>query len=191
VASGGTGLGGHQIRLLESRHLMLAPLRVADAQDMFDVLNDARLNAYIGGEPPHSVDELRTRYERLVSGSGRPHEVWMNWIVRRRCDGAAIGTVQATITKKDELRAEVAWIIGVPWQGRGYASEAAAVAIRWLRQQGILRVHAYIHPDHRASMAVARHLGMQPAAVRHDGETRWDLPSANDMPEGGNAGTPL
>jgi hypothetical protein len=36
---------------------------------------------------------LRRRHAAMVAGPGRPGEVWRNWVVRRRADGAAVGTV--------------------------------------------------------------------------------------------------
>jgi RimJ/RimL family protein N-acetyltransferase len=74
-------------------------------------------------------------YARLVARSPDPDKVWLNWIVRRRSDAQAMGTVQATLTMRDcESTANVAWVIGVDWQGQGFASEAARALVGWLRQ---------------------------------------------------------
>ena len=93
---------------------------------MVAVLGDERLHRFIGGRPA-TDDELRDRYNRLVAGPSRPEEVWFNWIVRRRSDGQALGTVQATVVTDDgQSIASIAWVIGVDWQNQGFASEAAA-----------------------------------------------------------------
>jgi RimJ/RimL family protein N-acetyltransferase len=106
---------------LGTDRLILAALRVDDAEEMVGVLGDARLYEFTGGRPA-APDELRARYERLVAGSGRPDETWRNWVIRRRTDGRAVGTVQATIVERDGVRtALVAWVSGAPWQGRGFA----------------------------------------------------------------------
>ncbi len=157
-----------------TERLELAPLKVSDAEEMFPVLDDAELHVYIGGEPS-TLDELRTRYAKLETGSGRRREVWVNWIVRLRADQTAIGTVQATIVEEHEPWAEVAWVIGVPWQGQGYASEAAGALVAWLRGRGVGRICAHVHPNHQASRAVARRIGMHPTDVQHDGETLWEM----------------
>ena len=110
---------------LISERLILSPLRPEDAEEMVDVLADETLHEYIDGHPL-TFDELRARYRELAAGSSRPDEIWLNWIVRRRSDARAVGTVQATITGDDAMRtAFVAWVIGVSWQRNGYASEAA------------------------------------------------------------------
>jgi RimJ/RimL family protein N-acetyltransferase len=70
--------------------------------------------------------------------------------------------------------AEVAWIVGTPWQGRGFAREAAVALVAWLAEQGVADVVAHIHPGHAASAAVAAAAGLAPTGViRDDGEMRW------------------
>lgn len=83
--------------------------------------------------------------------------------------------VQATVTDDDEgtRSAELAWVVGSDRQGEGLATEAAAAAMQWLRAIGITSFVAHIHPDHAASAAVARHLGLTPGDPRGDGEARW------------------
>ena len=155
--------------------LLLAPLRVADADELAGVLGDPALHEFIGGRPD-SLDELRRRYAAMVAGPGRPGEVWRNWVVRRRDDGAAVGTVQATLTRHAQgWRAEVAWIVGVPWQGRGYAAEAARALVGWLQAAGAGEVVAHIHPGHLASARVAAGAGLAATAEEVDGERVWRL----------------
>jgi RimJ/RimL family protein N-acetyltransferase len=57
--------------------------------------------------------------------------------------------------------------------GEGLATEAARAAMDWLREHGVTRFAANIHPDHGASVAVARHLGLAPTDERRDREVRW------------------
>ena len=116
---------------IATERLELSPLRVADADELVEVLGDPALHEFIGGRPD-TLAELRRRYAAMVAGPGRPGELWRNWVVRRRADAAAVGTVQATLTRHGEgWRAEVAWVVGVGWQGRGYAVEAARALVGW------------------------------------------------------------
>ena len=87
-----------------------------------------------------------------------------------------MGTVQATLLRQraDGLTsAEIAWVIAVPHQGEGYAREAAAGMVGWLLRHGVDNLVAHVHPDHHASMGVARHVGLAPTDTTIDGETRW------------------
>jgi RimJ/RimL family protein N-acetyltransferase len=154
--------------------LTLKPLRVEHAAEMHPVLDDPALHGYIGGEPP-TADRLRERYAIQATGhSPDGTHGWLNWIVRDRETGTAVGTVQATLSDKGpRLQAEVAWVIGVAHQGRGYAKEAAGAMVQWLLGQGADTITAHIHPGHRASIAVATHLGLIATDLVEDGEIIW------------------
>ena len=153
--------------------LRLSPLQVEDADELAGVLADERLHEFIGGRPA-TLPELREHYTRLVEGSPDPSEMWRNWIVRRRADSQALGTVQATLTVRDGRHtAHVAWVIGVEWQNQGFASEAARALVDWLGHQGVDEIVAHVHPGHRASAAVAARAGLRPTDELADGEQVW------------------
>jgi RimJ/RimL family protein N-acetyltransferase len=159
--------------MISSERLDLVPLRVEDAEEMAEVLGDQGLHEFIGGEPD-TIGGLRERYAKLVGGSPDPDELWLNWIVRRRSDAQPVGTVQATLTKREgEPTATVAWVIGVDWQNQGFASEAARALVDWLRGRGAVDVVAHIHPDHQASAVVATRAGLRPTDAREGGERIW------------------
>ncbi|MFB7516415.1 GNAT family N-acetyltransferase [Streptomyces sp. NPDC056144] len=162
-----------EIPVLRTERLDLVPLAVAHAQEMAEVLADPALHAFIGGAPL-TPPELRARYERLTAGSPDPAVEWGNWVVRVRAEDRLAGTVQATVTEGGST-AEVAWVIGTAWQGRGLAREAAEALVDLLAARGVRTVLAHVHPDHAASAAVARAAGLTPTDVVEDGEVRWEL----------------
>jgi RimJ/RimL family protein N-acetyltransferase len=174
-----------------TERLELRPLQPGDAAEMAVVLGDVRLHEFIGGSPA-SPDQLADSFRRLAAGSGRPDELWLNWIVRLRTTGEAIGTVQATVTRAGDRRAaSVAWVVGVPWQGRGFASEAAAATVAWLDSSGATAITACVRPGHIASERVARRSGLVPTDREVDGERIWvrrSLVSSADRDQG--AGEP-
>src|SRR5690606_1492379 len=75
--------------------------------------------------------------------------------------------------------ASVAWVIGMPYQGFGFATEAARAMIDWLVSHGVDEIVATVHPDNRPSAAVAAKLGMnRTGETTADGENVWRLPPA-------------
>jgi RimJ/RimL family protein N-acetyltransferase len=152
--------------------VLLTPLAVSDADDMVLVLAGEDLYRYTGDAPP-TLAELRARYARQVTGrSADGRQEWRNWIIRSEPDGQATGYVQATIDDGGR-RAEIAWVVGLAWQGRGLASAAARALVSWLDARGVERIQAHIHPAHEASAAVARAAGLAPTGVLEDGEILW------------------
>ena len=79
--------------------------------------------------------------------------------------------MQATV-EPVSAAAEVAWVFGTAFQGRGYARGGRGAMVAWLRERGAT-VTAYVHPNHAASQSVARAAGLEPTAVVRDGEVRW------------------
>jgi RimJ/RimL family protein N-acetyltransferase len=161
---------------IESGRLILEPLRVSHADEMAPALDDAGLHTFIGGRPA-TAPELRDRYAAQALGqSPDGRQGWLNWILRVRRTGEPVGTVQATLTRDPDraaVVAELAWVVAVDHQRRGYAREAAAAMAGWLREHGVDTLIAHVNPAHRASIAVATGLGMHATGVTVDGETRW------------------
>jgi RimJ/RimL family protein N-acetyltransferase len=160
--------------MIVTERLTLTKVTVEDADEMVAVLGDDRLHQFTGGHP-ETVEQLRDRYRRYVAGPGEQAVTWRNWIVRTREDDVAVGTVQATIshTAYGRSAAELAWVVGPTWQGRGFATEAGRALVSWVAAHGIDEVIAHIHPAHHASARVAQRIGLHPTADRLAGETTW------------------
>jgi RimJ/RimL family protein N-acetyltransferase len=177
-ARGGRRLSGNESppspggEVVATARLRLVPLRIEDAVEMTGVLADPALYAFTGGFPP-SRDELRARYRHQVVGrSPDGREAWHNWMVRTRDPDEAVGFVQATITDGGGV-ADIAWVVGVPWQGRGFGTEAARAMVEWLEARGAVTITAHVHPDHAASARVAERAGLVATDSVEDGERVW------------------
>ncbi len=171
---GDTSLAWPVAEPVRGPRLTLEPQRVGHAAELLGVLGDPRLYAFIGGGPP-SAAELSARLARQNAGhSPDGAQGWLNWVVRLRRTGRAVGTVQATVARAaGSTTADLAWVTQVADQGRGYASEATTVLAGWLAGHGVDVLRARIHPDHVASAAVARRLGLVETGQVEDGERVW------------------
>jgi RimJ/RimL family protein N-acetyltransferase len=168
---GGGDLGTEPIVMTE--RLRLEPLSDAHLDALFPVLDDSALHEFIGGEPQTELG--LARWIDTVNRAAPEGERWLNWVVCRRVDGEVVGTVQATIVAGE---ASIAWVVGTPFQGNGYAKEAAAGMAGWLTSSGgVTGLRAAIHPDHEASQAVARWIGLRPTEEVDDGEIVWRGPA--------------
>ena len=158
---------------LPTSRLELVPQVPDDADEMAALLDDERLHEFTGGQPA-TRDDLRARYRRLaVGGSADGSGIWYNWIVRRRAGGRAIGYLQATILLPART-AVIAWVIAAPWQGQGFASEAATALVQGLIGWDVANIEAHVHSDQAASAHVATHAGLAPTdETDAEGECIW------------------
>ncbi|GAB3473089.1 GNAT family N-acetyltransferase [Nocardiopsis coralliicola] len=158
-----------------SERLRAVPLAVGHAAEMAGVLAGPALYAVIGGAPPSAAD-LRRRYAAMAAGPPDGYGAWCNWVLD---DGTGlVGTVQATVAPSGaghsaEAEADLAWIIGLPWQRRGYATEAARAMAGWLAGAGVTRARAMVAPGHTPSERVARACGLAPSQEWSGGERVW------------------
>ena len=167
---------------IETDRLELRPIRQEDAQILFPVLSDPTLYEYTGGAPPASVEELRNIYaSREACRSPDGKELWLNWMIRERSRGDALGYIQATVSA---VHADVAWVVGSSWQGRGFASEAARAIVEWLCAFGVTKIRAKIHPQHVASRKVALNCGFRCTKDTSDGEELWILGTTPGVSKG-------
>lgn len=82
-------------------------------------------------------------------------------------DGELVGAC-GLVVKRDDDVAEIGYWIGVPYWGRGYATEAAAAVIRYgFEQLNLNRIYAAHFARNPQSGNVLRKLGM-----RHEGTLR-------------------
>jgi RimJ/RimL family protein N-acetyltransferase len=158
---------------LTTARLDLAPLTVTDADDLFPVFDDPALGRWTGETPPADVETLRRRFAAWEAGpSESSSERWLNWTMRRRDDGRAVGHVQSTIVGDT---ASVAWVVGTAFQRQGFATEAALALVTWLRETRIATIEASIHPGNVASQVVASRAGLHPTDRIDDGEVVWSF----------------
>lgn len=158
------------IEQIRTSRLVLQPLDPSDAAEMVVVLADPILYEFTGGAAP-DFDTLERRYRNQVKGPSDSEEAWYNWIARKAEDQQAVGFVQATVI---DDAADVAWLIGVEYQGRGFGAEAASAMCDWLLRNGVCSLSAHIHPRHVASQRVALAIGLAATGESDDdGEAIW------------------
>ena len=88
-------------------------------------------------------------------------------------DGQLVGAMG--LVMKDEGIAEIGYWIGVPFWGRGYATEAAAEVIRYgFEERGLLRIFAMHYSRNPASGRVLQKIGMKHEGTLRRHLKKWD-----------------
>ncbi|ACL65506.1 conserved hypothetical protein [Anaeromyxobacter dehalogenans 2CP-1] len=126
---------------LETARLLLRPLELSDAVQVQALFPRWEIVRYMAAVVPwpYPPDGALAFFRDVALPAVARGEAW-HWTIRRKeAAGRLIGVINLN-AGKDEHRG---FWIGVPWQGRGYATEAcAAVTAYWFEVLGfpVLRV---------------------------------------------------
>lgn len=146
------------MRVLAGEGVILEPQTAAHAAELHAVLDDPALYVFTDDKGPPSLAALTERLRRLESRrSPDGTEHWLNWVVRN-AEQAVIGYVQATVRPGGE--AEIAYVFGRAFWGRGFATRACDLMLESLAgEYAVTRATATLDPRNTASLALLRRLG--------------------------------
>lgn len=89
-------------------------------------------------------------------------------------DGQLVGVIGLHLNRQDN-RAELGYWIGVPYWGRGYATEAAAEVVRHgFEDLGLNKIYAGYFSRNPASGNVLRKIGMRHEGTLRQQHRKWD-----------------
>lgn len=131
------------------------------SQTLADVNADPRVMRYLGGAPLSAEEsaEAAERYDAHWDTYG-----FGLWAAIEKSSGHALGFMGLSHPLwNPELseEVEVGWRLRRSAWGRGLATEGGSAALRaGFENLGLAEIIAIVDPDHAASMAVARKLGM-------------------------------
>ena len=153
------------MQTLAASDLVLEPLTVAHAPEMFEVLCDPLTYRYLDHPPPPSVEHLRAVYTQLEtrkSPDGR--QLWLNWVVRVPGQ-PPMGYVQATVMSRG--RAWVAYLLASKHWGRGHAHTAMLAMLDDLsRTCGVTHYMATVEAENQRSIRLLQRLGFHAATAQ-------------------------
>jgi RimJ/RimL family protein N-acetyltransferase len=169
----GTSLGQMSDVRLETERLILRMPRIEDATAAAELLGDAEVMRFLGGEtvPTEAVPEVVQKWlDRWALNDVGP------FMIERRDDGVWVGRAgilvwdtrtwtQSSFAEAGEhVQPEIGWALARAHWGNGYATEAAAAVRDWgRREHGFDRLISLIAPANVASQRVAERLGAKPA----------------------------
>jgi RimJ/RimL family protein N-acetyltransferase len=148
---------------LETARLILRPFAAADAPRAHRVYSDPRVMRYVA---TGAMEDIAVTERLLHDYEVHQHMHGFSfWAVIERASGELIGDAGLYRTPAGEV--ELGYTLGLPWWGRGYATEAAGA---WIEAAfstlGIDEVVALAEPANYASLHVLEKLGMQRTGER-------------------------
>lgn len=113
-----------------------------------------------------SEEELRDWLIEQHVHACSPGRVRYRWAIALLAGGDLVGSTRIYVESEAERQGSLGYALATPFRGKGYATEAAALALDFgFTDLGLHRVWATIEPDNAASLRVASRLGMRREGV--------------------------
>jgi RimJ/RimL family protein N-acetyltransferase len=133
-----------------------------DLEDAFAIYSDPEVMRYLGAQPAVPIESREKMAERMRYWKERDRDLQPGlgfWAIE--VGGKAIGSVILRPLPSD-VKIEVGWHLGRHYWGYGYATEAAAGAIRHgFETVGLDEIYSIIYPENLRSVRVAERLSME------------------------------
>ena len=168
-----------EIPQITTERLLLRPFDLADAPDIQRLAGDRDV-ASSTESIPHPYEEGMA--ERWMESSKRKFQrgELVNFAITLKSDGkpdgAFIGAIGLRIEQENN-EAEVGYWLGMPYWGKGYATEAAASVIEYaFWELGLDRVRAFHFTRNPASGRVLEKVGMSYKGRLERAQEKWGEP---------------
>jgi RimJ/RimL family protein N-acetyltransferase len=142
---------------ISTPRLLLREFRESDFETYAAMMADPEVTRYLSnGQPLSRADAWRQMAMFVGHWALRGFGVWA---VEERATGAFIGRI-GCLEPEGWPGFEIAYTLATPYWGRGYASEGAAAALRYAREElKRERIISIIRPGNTGSIRVAEGLG--------------------------------
>ena len=146
---------------LETENLILRPFKDDDVDDYFGVLDSPEVRRWL--HIPESLDRSDAWQQMAwfvgqweLRGTG-------HWALEEKKSGQFVGRAGLHRPERhDWPGVEVGWLLHPDYWGRGYATEAGAVAVRYgFEELQVDKLFSCILPENHRSQAVAKRLGFE------------------------------
>lgn len=140
----------------ESGRLFYCGINLTDTDNIVRWRSDPELIKYFRTTIPITKESHLNWYENLyIKDPTR-----FDFVIVEKESRVGIGTVGAANIDRADGSFEISYMIGEPnFQRKGYASEAIAAMLRFMRSEGIRTAIAEIHKDNTASVNMVQKLG--------------------------------
>ena len=153
---------------MESERLILRPMRVSDADDMYAYARREDVTTYLLWLPHPSIAYTREYLtyieERYLLGE------FYDWAVIEKASGKMIGTCGFTSIDAPHNVGEIGYVLNPDYHGQGFGTEAASRVLRFgFEELGLHRIEAKFMQGNESSLHVMEKLGMRNEGYRRDG----------------------
>lgn len=147
-----------EIPTLTTQRLTLRPYTPEDIDPLHRLLNEGDVLRYFPNPSPPALEKVEKWVQGFLAHWQEQGYGW--WALERLGDPSLMGWCGLTFLPETG-ETEVAYLLGRPYWGKGFATEAATAALRFgFERLALPRIIGLVHPDNRGSQHVLEKLGM-------------------------------
>ncbi len=160
------------LRILETERCILRETHETDVDAFYELYEDPAITAYM--EPLFPEREKELAYTAAYRENVYESYGFGVWTVIEKTTGEIIGRVGISY-RPGYPDPELGFMIGVPYQRKGFALETCKACLEFGREQSFDRIIALVQPGNAASEALCGQLGMEAQGETEDGGIRYTL----------------
>lgn len=144
-------------KILETKRCIVQEFSMEWLPDLFSLYAGEGMTDYI--EPLYEYEKEKEYQRAYIENMYRFYGFGM-WIVRHRETGELVG--RAGLECREELggELELGYVIGVPWQNQGYATEVCTAILTYAKEKlSVTQICCVIAPGNERSVRLAEKLG--------------------------------
>lgn len=154
------GIFAH-LPVLETERLILRPMRMSDAQDLFSYASDPEVSRHVLWDTHESLSQSRRFLRAAIRQYRRGQPA--SFAITLRGSGRMIGTIGFMWVNTDYLSAEVGYSLSREYWNKGIMTEALRRVVAFgFDELRLNRIEAQHETDNPASGRVMAHVGMRP-----------------------------
>lgn len=149
---------GLPVLILETERCLIRETTVEDVDAFYKIYAEPSVTEFM--EPLYEDPEEERAYARDYIDQVYAFYDFGIWTVVEKVSGAVIG--RAGICYREGFEdPELGFVIGVPWQGKGLATEVCEAVLRYAQEElGFERVLAFVQPGNKVSARICEKIGM-------------------------------
>lgn len=147
-------------KTFETERLILRPFKEGDAKDMFKNYTNSELVTEFLTWKPHGELKNTENYLKFVVLPEYSKNNTYRWAVVLKEINEVIGVIDVVRSKETHFKAELGWVIGDKFWGRGIMPEAGKIVLKYLFEEGYKRIEAVHDVRNGKSGRVMEKIGM-------------------------------
>ncbi len=145
---------------LEGERVLLRPLAVSDAEEMFAYASDPQVTHFLPWEPAPSADAVRPFLAEQVGRRKRGES--MGFAIVDLVTNRMVGSTDLMDLRTQRGQAEIGYLLARPCWGQGIMTEAASLTAAYgFRELNLGRLIAWADQENWGSRRVLEKLGMR------------------------------